>query len=676
MIAAASPIDTTQSLTAAIAHASALLATDPVQAQRYAEAILAAIPAEPRAVLILGSARRRQGDPAAARALLAPLAKAHARAAHTHYELGLALGALGEGAPAIAALRHAVGVKRDLPEAWRALGDQLFLDGDAAGAETAYAEHVRASVQDPALKEAADALFDDRPAVAEGLLRRHLEAHPADVLAVHMLAEAATRLGRDGEAEYLLASCVERDPGFDGARFTYAAVLFRRQKAGEAIAHLERLLARDANAPAYRNLMAACLGSVGEHDRAIEIYERLLVDYARQPKIWLNYGHALRTVGRTKEAVTAYRRCIALAPGSGDAYWSLANLKVAPISSADEAAMGAALERSDLTDEDRLHLHYALGKALEDRGDHAASFSHYGAGAKLRRGALPYEADEVSALMHRSRVLFTRAFFAARAGGGWRSNEPIFIVGLPRAGSTLIEQILASHSRVEGTMELPDIAILASELGFAGREKEGARYPDVLADIDPHAFAALGESFIDKTRIHRKLGRPFFIDKTPNNFHHIGLIQLILPRARIIDARRHPMGSCFSAFKQHFARGHAFSYDLVDLGRYYRDYVALMAHFDEVLPGRVCRVIYEDLVEDTEREARRLLDYCALPFEAACLKFYENDRPVRTVSSEQVRRPIFREGLDQWRRYEAWLGPLEEALGATLEGWRGASALN
>jgi hypothetical protein len=312
-------------------------------------------------------------------------------------------------------------------------------------------------------------------------------------------------------------------------------------------------------------------------------------------------------------------------------------------------------------------LHYALGKALEDRGDHAAAFHQYARGAQLRRAELNYDADEMTASVRRSKALFTRAFFEARAGSGSPSNGPVFIVGLPRSGSTLIEQILACHSSVEGTMELPDISFIATRIGWPGGSK-------ILADCRPAELATLGEIFLERTRIHRRLDRAFFIDKMPNNFRHIGLIHLILPNARIIDARRYPMGSCFSAFKQHFARGHAFSYRLTDLGLYYRDYVELMAHFDEVLPGCIHRVIYEDLVADTEGEIRRLLDYCGLPFEEACLKFYENNRAVRTVSSEQVRRPIFRDGLDQWRHYEPWLGPLKEVLGPTLEHWRGYSA--
>ena len=650
-------------LSAAIQRGAEALATDPALAEQLAREVLKVAPADPRAGLILGSARRRLADPAGARAILEPLAKAYPRAANTQYELGATLGALGERASAIAALRQATALNRELPEAWRALGDQLFAVGDVGGAEAAYAEHQRAAVGDPALRPAADALFEGRLVAAEGLLRDHVKAHPGDVVGLRMLGEVFSRISRHGDAEILFARCLELLPSYDGARFGYANALFQQQKAAQAVPQVEYLLARDAADPAYQNLMAACLGLVGDFDGSIGIYQGLLAVHPKQPRIWLNYGHALRTIGRREEAVTAYKRCIALAPGIGDAYWSLANLKVASFTAEDETAMNVQLARTDLTSDDRLHLHYALGKALEDRGAYAASFEHYATGAKIRRLETPYDADEAHANIRRSVNLYTEELFTARAGHGSGSDDPIFIVGLPRSGSTLIEQILASHSAVEGTMELPDIGFIAASLG--------PRYPEILADLDAGQLAALGDSYIASTRIHRKLGRPLFIDKMPNNFHHVGLIHLILPNAKIIDARRHPLGACFSGFKQHFAQGQSFTYDLTDLGRYYRDYVELMGRFDAAVPGRVHRVIYEDLVDDTEARVRRLLDYCGLPFEAGCLKFYDNDRAVRTVSSEQVRRPIFREGLDQWRRYEAWLGPLKAALGPALEGWRG-----
>ena len=416
---------------------------------------------------------------------------------------------------------------------------------------------------------------------------------------------------------------------------------------------------------------------MGNFEEAIRINEGLVARYPNQPKIWLNYGHALRTVGRRDEAISAYKRCIALAPGLGEAYWGLADLKVAAITPTEEAAMAAELGKADRSAEDRIHLHFALGKAMEDRSDFDRAFENYAQGAALRRAAMPHDADETTALTQRSIARFTLNLVDA-ATGGCQAPDPIFIVGLPRAGSTLVEQILASHSSVEGTMELAEIGLIAKSLkgsfesGSAG-DADPLQYPDTVIHLSPAQLTALGEKYIENTRIHRPLGRPYFTDKMPSNFQHIGLIQLILPNAKIIDIRRHPLGACFSAFKQHFAQGQNFSYDLEDLGKYYRDYVELTGHFDRVMPSRIHRMIYEDLVEDADAEIRRLLDYCGLPFEENCLHFYRNDRAVRTVSSEQVRRPIFRDGLEQWRNFESHLGPLKTALGDTLQTWRGTA---
>jgi cytochrome c-type biogenesis protein CcmH/NrfG len=519
------------------------------------------------------------------------------------------------------------------------------------------------------LVAAASALVENRLAEAEHGLRAFLKRNPTDAAAIRMLAETGVRLGRFDDAENLLARCLELAPSFTAARQNYANVLYRQNKPVEAIAQADRLLAADPQNPAVRNLKAAALGRTGEYHQAITLYELVLAAYPDQPKTWMSLGHALKTVGRQADAVAAYRRSLAQAPNLGEAWWSLANLKTVAFSDEDRAAMEAQARRSDLTDEDRFHLHFALGKALEDAGDYAASFEHYAAGNALRRLGITYDADDTSSHVARSRALFTPAFFAERAGAGSQAPDPIFIVGLPRAGSTLIEQILSSHSQVEGTQELPDIIALARRLGGRSKSAAESAYPDALADLSRHDLKALGEEYLERARVHRKLGRPYFIDKMPNNFAHLGLIQLILPNARVIDARRHPLGGCFSGFKQHFARGQTFTYDLTDLGRYYADYVELMAHFDAVLPGRVHRVIYEQMVADPEAQVRRLLDHCGLPFEDACLKFYENDRAVRTASSEQVRRPIFTDAIDHWRNYEPWLEPLKASLGPLIDAY-------
>jgi tetratricopeptide (TPR) repeat protein len=657
--AAPSPILRPSALNAEVARASAILGADPARARASAEAILRIAPRDPRALLILGSAHRRLGDPIAALRVLEPLRHAYPRAALTAYELGASLAAAGRTDAAIAALRGAVALKADLAEAWRALGDLLFARGDQAGADAAFARHDRAMIQGPDLQGAADAVFEGRLADAENLLRTRLLGRPRDAEALRLMADVFLRQGRFADAETLLSSALEIEPQHSGARFALADALFRQQKAAPAIAHLEALLAREPDDLAYLNLMAAVLGLIGETGRSAEAYEALARRAPAQAKIWLNLGHALRAVGRRDETIAAYRRCIALAPAVGEPYWSLANLKTAAFAPEEEAAMAALLARGDLAAEDRLHLNYALGKALEDRGAYAEAFEHYAAGAALRSSI--YDPDILTRLVARSKALFTREAMEARAEGGSPSAAPIFIVGLPRSGSTLIEQILASHSQVEGTMELPEIRFIAEDL---------TPYPDACLALSPEARTKLGEAYDERTRIYRKTDRPRFVDKMPNNFQHLGLIHLILPRAKIVDARRHPMGSCFSAYKQHFAQGQDFSYDLTALGRYYRDYVDLMAHFDAVLPGRVHRVIYEDMVEDTEGEVRRLLDYCGLEFEPGCLEFHRNARAVRTVSSEQVRRPIFRDGLEQWRNFEPWLDPLKTALGPALEAWR------
>ena len=667
--------ETRGSLATALNHTARLLHSRPRLAASQAREILRVMPGQRDAQLLLGAALRGCGDLAGARDILEPLAAHHPGWAAAQLEHGLTLSSLGDSEAALKALQRAVALKPDLANGWRALGDQLTLMGDTAGADAAYTRHITAAAKDPRLLEAAVALGEQRLAVAERLLRDFLKHSPTDVTAIRMLAEIGIRLGRLEDAELLLARCLELAPGFTAARHNYAIVLHRRSKSAEVLPEVDRLLSIDPRNPSYRNLKAAALSRVGDYEQAIALYDAVLKDYPNQPKGWMSLGHALKTVGRQADSIAAYRRAIHQLPQLGEAYWSLANLKTFRFTDAEVDTMRQQLARADITDEDRYHLHFALGKALEDAGAHAESFDNYARGNALRREEIHYDADENTAQMNRARALFTPAFLAAHAGQGCPAPDPIFIVGLPRAGSTLVEQILASHSMVEGTMELPDIIAIANRLGGRKRRNQPSAYPEVLADLDADELKALGEEFLERTRIQRKQGRPFFIDKMPNNFAHVGLIHLILPNARIIDARRHPLGCCFSGFKQHFARGQNFSYSLTDIGRYYRDYVALMAHFDAVLPGRVHRVIYERMVADTEGEIRRLLDYCGLPFEEQCLRYYENDRAVRTASSEQVRRPIFTDAVEHWQNYAPWLEPLRQALGPVLAAYPDVPAL-
>ena len=663
--AAAEPVG---SVDTALAHAVRLLEREPALAAEQATEILKAVPHHPHATLILAAARRGSGDASQALTLLTPLLSRQPRWATLHYELGMTFSALGRGEEAVAALRQAAQLSPESPSAWRALADQLSAIGDETGAEAARARLLKSSTRDPRLMAAGTALCENRIPEAEALLRRHLAEHPTDIAALRMLAEVAGRIGRYRDAETLLARCLELSPGFSSARHNYAVALHRQGKHAAALEQIDRLLATDARNPNYRTLHAAVLAGVGEYDRALGVYAEILDNYPRQGKIWLSYGHALKTAGHSAEGIKAYRRAIELDPGLGEVWWSLANLKTYRFDAADLACMDQQLKRADLNADDRVHLHFARGKALEDAGNYAESFEQYRQGNDLRRARIPYDPQRLDEHLRSSRAFFTPQLLAATAGQGAPAADPIFIVGLPRAGSTLIEQILSSHSQVEGTMELPDLPALAqSVVGRSG--DESLRYPQALGRLPPGQLRAMGEEYLARTRIQRKTDRPFFIDKLPNNFMHVGLIHLMLPNARIIDARRHPLGCCLSGFKQHFARGQNFSYDLADLGGYYRHYVELMAHFDAVLPGRVHRVFYESMVQDTEAEVRRLLTYCGLPFEPGCLRFYETERAVRTASSEQVRTPIYRDGMQQWQNYEPWLGPLKVALGPVLDAY-------
>jgi tetratricopeptide (TPR) repeat protein len=657
--------DPVGSLEVALNQAARLLTTQPALAAEQASEILKVVPGHPLATLFLAAARRACGDAPAAVQLLGALVTAQPGWAAAHYEHGMALADTGQGEAAIAAMRRAVALKPDFAEAWLALAGHLSAIGDTAAADAAYARHIKCSTKDPRLIEAATALCENRIPHAEALLREHLKQRPTDVAAIRMFAEVAARLERYRDAETLLVRCLELAPRFEGARRNLAIVLHRQHKDVAALAEAEQLLEKNPRDPAWRNLKATILGGLGRYDESIEFYAGILAEYPEQQMVWLNYGHALKTAGRLNEGIDAYRRCIALSPRNGAAYWGLANLKTFRFTPAEVEAMRAALAGGKLEAGDRPNLHFALGKALEDAGSYEESFRHYAEANRLRHENSAYDAQRTTARVERSRQLLTREFFGARHGHGFEGPDPIFIVGMPRSGSTLLEQILSSHSAIEGTMELPNIVSIARDL--VAQRGGPSPYPAVLADLSASDCRALGERYLAETRVQRKTQRPYFVDKMPNNFAYLGLIQLVLPNAKIIDARRHPLACCFSVFKQNFARGQQFAYHLGDLGCYYRDYVALMSHFDNILPGRVHRVIYERLVEDTETEVRRLLDYCGLPFEEGCLRFYETQRAVRTPSSEQVRQPIYRDALEHWRHFEPWLEPLSRALGPVLE---------
>jgi tetratricopeptide (TPR) repeat protein len=659
----------TGNLQVAIAHASRLLKIDPALAAEQALEILKVLPGRPDAVILLARARRLTGDAAIAIAELEPLLRAPSASEAAWFEYGLALGDAGRGDEAIRALRRAVSLRPDHAGAWRALGDHLLAIGDHEGGDAAYARHIQSSAHSPEIRQAALAMVRNDIPRAEALLQRHLRRAPTDTAAIRMLAEAAVRCGRNEEAQKLLERCLDLAPGFAAARYNYAVLLHRQNDPKGALAEVERLLSANPRSPAYRNLCAVALSRIGEYERSGRIYRELLNEYPENAKVWLSYGHLLKTEGEQEQSIHAYRQSIVQDPAFGEAYWSLANLKTFRFDAGDLAAMQSKVAEPGLEAQNRLQFHFALGKAFEDSEDYARSYEHYAQGNALHRAAHPYDADLNSKRVGRLKSTFTREFFRLRAGWGCNAPDPIFIVGMPRAGSTLLEQILSSHSAVEGTTELPELIAMAKDLRAAANATDISAYAEVLAAKSAAELRELGQRYIERTRIYRKTDRPFFIDKMPNNFLHVGMIRAVLPNAKIIDARRHPLGCCFSNFKQHYARGQNFSYSLTDMGRFYRDYVELMAHFDEVQPGCVHRVIYERTVEDTEAEVRRLLEYCGLPFEPGCLRFFENDRPVRTASAEQVRRPIYRDGVEQWRHYEPWLGPLKDALGPLLEAY-------
>lgn len=561
--------------------------------------------------------------------------------------------------------RHA-----EVAEAHRLAAHALRRLGREAEAQAASLAAVSAAIHDPEMIAAGLALAQDRLPDAEVALRTRLRRDASDVAAIRMLAEVAGRIGRYTDAEKLLRRALELAPAFGAARANLATVLYKQSRFAEAVEVLSGALAFDPDNPALRNLKAAALGRIGGYDEAIALYAELTQRFPDHAKLAMSYGHMLKTVGRQDDSIAAYRAAIAVDPGLGEVWWSLANLKTIRFDERDRLAMLAALAAIDEADQarqdDRLHLNFALGKAFDDVGDARAAFDHYAAGNAIRRDQLGYDAGETSALVDRMIATFDADYFAARAGAGDSAADPIFILGMPRAGSTLVEQILASHSAIEGTQELPDIPAMALDLGRA-RRAHGRQWIEALGELTGAELTALGGEYLARTAVQRKTTKPHYIDKLPNNWLYTAFIRLILPGARIIDARRHPMDCCWSNYRQHFAKGQAFSYGLADMGRYYADYVRLMAHIDAVQPARVHRVIHEALLDDPEAEVRALLAFLDLPFEAGCMAFHQNARAVRTASSEQVRRPINRDGVDQWKPYAPWLGDLTTALGPVLD---------
>ncbi len=638
-----------------------------------AENLLAALPENRDLLLIAATSLRHLRRAADGLAMLARLERVQPNFSRLHQERGLCHLLQKDAPGAIEALLRAVNINPALPASWAMLERLYGMIGDPANAATA-AEHVATLKRLPPEVVTATSLFSDGDlAPAEKIVRAFLLRQGNEPEAMRLLARIALAHDVLDEAEILLAAVLAIAPDYAAARCDYAQTLTKRQKHAEAGAEIDRLLATDPANIDYRILAATAAVGLGQNDRALELYQAMRRDFPASWDVPLWMGHALKTVGRVPEAIEAYRVAAQARPDFGDAYWSLANLKLYRFGDDEIALMRAEEASAGIVLADRYHLCFALGKALEDRGETAESWAYYERGNALKRSESGYRPEPFETNTRLQKQVCAPAFFEARRGWGDPGRDPIFVLGLPRSGSTLIEQILASHSQVEGTQELANIQRMVLDLQGPDSDDDAPRYPAALADLTAADCRALGARYLADTQVYRT-GKAFFIDKMPNNFRHIGLIHLMLPNAAIIDARREPMACCFSNLKQLFAQGQEFTYGVDDIARYYRTYLELMDHWDAALPGRVLRVHHEDVVDDLEGSVRRLLDHCGLPFEPACVEFHKTRRSVRTPSSEQVRQPIFRDSLDQWKAYEPWLAPLKAALGDATVRYRGEPA--
>lgn len=639
-------------------------------ANRFAQAldklgqILATEPSNAEALYLSAVSARYQKDFANAGAFLERLMDAQPEFGRAWQEAGHLARDRGELEQAIGAYRRAVQLNPALSASWTAQAALLRSAGRPVEAANADAQAARLAALPKSLVTVTHLLSEGKLAKAEALCRRFLKDQPTHVEGMRLLADIGSRLGILEDAEILLENAVAIEPDTIQLRLDYIQVLRKRQKFQAALEQAESLHRRDPENPVFKSHLAVERMQIGDYTGALELFDQLLKTLPNDAATLTSRGHALKTHGQQEDAVEAYRAACNARPAQGDAWYALANLKTYAFSDTEIDQMRETERRRDIGFNDRVHFCFALGKALEDREEIAASFQYYARGNALKQAQSRYTSEGMEAEFAAQKAVCGPELFAKHAGKGHSAPDPIFILGLPRAGSTLIEQILASHSQVDGTLELPNILSLSQRL--RGRDRTGGgAYPAILDELDADQFEALGQEYIETTRVHRKEA-PFFTDKMPNNFRHIGLIHLILPNAKIIDARRDAMACCWSGFKQLFAEGQEFTYGLEEIGRYYRAYVDLMEHWDRVLPGKILRVEHGDVVSDLETQVRRILDHCGLPFEAACLDFHKTDRAVRTASSEQVRQPINRKGLDAWQKYEPHLKPLKSALGPCL----------
>ena len=639
------------------------------EAMALAERLIANVPENRDVLYLLAKTQRFLNETSAAMQTLDTLERHHPRYSRLHEERGHCRVVQRDAPGAIDAFLHAVNINPALPTSWIMLERLYRMSGDFANAATAAAHVAKLRLLAPDVVRATSLFSDGDLVPAENIIRPYLLKFGNDVEAMRLLARIGIACDVLDDAERLLAAVMEMAPDYTAARHDYARVLLERHKHLQTREQVDVLLAAEPRHPNYRALRAAACVGLGEHEFAVDLYRDLISEFPHDAELHLSLAHSLKTLGHRQEAIDEYHAAIHARRDFGDAYWSLANLKTYHFSEDEIRDMQIAESAASTTLVDRYHLNFALGKAFENRDEFAESWRHYEIGNKLKRSESRYRPDIIETNTSQQIKTCTKALFTTHAAAGVRNQDPIFIVGLPRAGSTLLEQILASHSQVDGTQELPNIPRIVLELQGERPNLNDPRYPKVLTEISDDAFTALGARYLEETRIYRG-NKPFFVDKMPNNFRHIGLIRLMLPNAKIIDARREPIACCFSNLKQLFAVGQEFSYSVNDIARYYRTYLDLMEHWDDVLPGHVLRVHYEDVVADTGKSVRRLLDFCGLAFEQSCLDFFKSRRSVRTASSEQVRQPIFDAGLDQWKSYGEWLAPLQAELGDAVSRYR------
>jgi tetratricopeptide (TPR) repeat protein len=640
-----------------------LRAGDGAMAEQLCRDALAENPGEPNLSSLLGAALNRQGRGAEAEPLLRRALVELPQYAKGHEELGRALQQIGRLDEAVGYLRQAVALDPKLQSAQLALVQALAEAGLGAAADEAMQAFLRADPARELLAQAAECHRTGKLEEAEGVYRQILQRDPKHVEALRFLALIAFESEHYGQAEQLLKRAVDVAPDYLSGWIDLSRTQLERLDLPAAAASIERAELLSPRSAIVQVHVANVQARSGRHGDAIERYRHALDLNSECMPAQIGLGNTLKTVGRQAEAIAAYRRATVLRPAASEAWWSLSNLKTFRFEDADIAEMERQLTRDDLGEEQRVQFSFALAKAREDRGEYSRAFELYAAGNRARRALEHYDPVQTEVIHDRIRGVFDAEFLARHAGSGDPDPAPIFVVGLPRSGSTLIEQILASHSEVDATHELPEVGRLIQQIGRDRTDR--VAYPEAVFDYDAAAWAALGRSYLERTRQYRGAA-PRFIDKNPNNFPSVGLIALALPNARIVNAQRHPLDACLSCYRQLFARGQPFTYDLTEIGEYYLEYEKMMAHWHAVLPGQVLDVQYEDVVTDLERQSRRLLAHCGLPWEDACLRYWETERAIRTASSEQVRMPIYDSSVSRWRHYERELAPLIEILRPVL----------